>query len=169
MPEQKVRVGHSFLELWVVYSSESYAPLIMDQEDIDRRVADILDQAQDVTGKHAQLMKELTSLCKATSANAVLKRSLMQAVLKVLVIFKREPCVERVVTFLISFVSQCLYQVEELAFPVYFMTKLLPYTKASKGARDTELSKAVRFRSTQLVAGVLNALSEETEFKYVHA
>lgn len=139
----------------------------MEQEDINRRVATILDGAQDSTGSHARYMKELTQLCEVAGAEPVLRKSLMQAVLKVLVVFKREPCVERVVTFFISFVSQCLFQVKAMAFPVYFMIKLLPYTKASKGARDTEVTKAVRFRSTQLVAGVLNALSEETEFKYV--
>lgn len=166
---KKVRASHSFLELWQVYTSESYASSIMEQEDVDRRVAAILDEAQNNSANHARLMKDLTQLCEVAGAKLVLRNSIMQAVLKVLVVFKREPAVERVVSFLISFVSQCLFKLNDIAFPVYFMTKLLPYTKASKGARDTELSKAVRFRSTQLVAGVLNALSEETEIKYVQA
>lgn len=139
----------------------------MDQEDIDNRTAVILDSAQDSVASHARCMNELSKLCEVAGAERVLGKSLMSAAHKVLVVFKREPCVERIVAFFIQFVSQSLSAVQGLPFPVYFMTKLLPYTKASKGSRDTEITKAVRFRSTQLVAGVLNALSEETELKYV--
>jgi len=139
----------------------------MEQEDIDRRTATILDGAQDSVASHARCMNELSKLCEVAGVERVLTKSLMGAVHKVLVVFKREPCVERIVTFLIQFISQSLSTVQGLPFPVYFMAQLLPYTKASKGNRDTDLTKAVRFRSTQLVAGVLNALSEETELKYV--
>lgn len=138
----------------------------MEQADINARVAAILDGAQDSIGQHARYLNELTKLCEVAGAERVLRHSLMSAIKNVLVVFKREPCVERVVSFLIAFTSQCLFQVQGVAFPVYFMLELLPYTKASKGARDVELTKALRFRSTQLVAGVLNALSEETELKY---
>lgn len=139
----------------------------MEQEDVNNRVATILDGVQDAAGAHARLMKELSTLCEVAGPEKVLRKALMPVLSNVLVVFKREPCVERVVSFLIQFASQCLFEVQGRPFPVYFMMHLLPYTKASKGSKDTEITKAVRFRATQLVAGTLNALGEETELKYV--
>jgi hypothetical protein len=156
---------HSPFPQTCVQVSVSLTKSNMEREDIDKRVATILDGAQDSAGYHARLMKELSTLCDVAGPEKVLRKSLMQALPKVLVVFKREPCVERVVSFLIQFVSQCLYEVQGRPFPVYFMTYLLPFTKASKGSKDTDITKAVRFRSTQLVSGVLNSLSEETELK----
>jgi hypothetical protein len=73
----------------------------------------------------------------------------MSAVDRALLIFKREPCVERLFQFISDFVSFAndSYPADcELA--VDFIRHLLPLTRA----RD----KAVRFRSCQLTSKLLN-------------
>ena len=139
----------------------------MEQDDVNERVAAILDGVQDSAATHARYLKEFTKLCEVAGPDKVLRKCLMPALQHILVVLKREPTVERLVSFLIQFASQSQFDIQGRPFPVRFMCELLPFTNAAKGNRDTEVTKAVRFRSTQLVAGVLNALSEETELKYV--
>lgn len=139
----------------------------MDSRDLLSRVATILGDAQESAASHPRLTQDLTRICEAHGAEKLWRHSLFPAIQNIFTVLKREPAVERVATFLIQFLAGSLAQINGRPLSVVAMLQLLPYMDASTGARDTELSKAVRFRSTQFVAGILNSLHEETELKYV--
>ena len=75
---------------------------------------------------------------------------------RALLVFKREPAVERFVSLVTSFVA---FQNEKYACDGELAASLLEYLIPLTAAKD----KAVRFRACQLTAKLLNGLGEDSE------
>jgi len=101
--------------------------------------------------------KCIIRLKQAQAADAAVFRDTLNASIdRALVIFRREPCIERMLQLVSSLVcfSNDKYSADsELA--VHLLQRMVPLT----AARD----KAVRFRACQLTAKLLNSLGEDAE------
>eukprot|EP00049_Salpingoeca_infusionum_P015378 m.298881 g.298881 ORF g.298881 m.298881 type:complete len:382 (+) comp15866_c0_seq10:34-1179(+) len=83
---------------------------------------------------------------------------------RALIVFKREPAVERTIDFCVQFVARVADSEAETAedqasSEISFLNAFLKHLIAASKAKD----KAVRFRSCQAVCKLLNALSEDAE------
>lgn len=115
----------------------------------------ILNDAQVSLAVHKKCVKQMISRRHADQ-DAFLPE-LCNAILPVLLEFKRDLCAERIVRFLVSFTSARPEGFEEASDD--FTEAFLGFLLNLATARD----KAVRFRTCQIVAGVLNALGPEAE------
>lgn len=118
-------------------------------------VGKILNDAQVSLAVHKKCVKQMISRRHADQ-DAFLPE-LCNAILPVLLEFKRDLCAERIVRFLVSFTSARPEGFEEASDD--FTEAFLGFLLNLATARD----KAVRFRTCQIVAGVLNALGPEAE------
>jgi condensin complex subunit 3 len=124
----------------------------------DDAVATILDECQRSFATHR---KALHSLTKLHVEHIGFVEEFMAHVNRVLVVFKREPAVERVVQFIVKFVTHTEGKASNGSdFPTFFLRYLL-------GVYDAK-DKAVRFRVCQLIGGVLNTLNEDAEIECVY-
>jgi condensin complex subunit 3 len=106
-----------------------------------------LDECQRSFASHRKCVLRLK---KVQSANPKeFKEAVTSAIDRALLVFKREPCVERLFQFITDFVSfsnETVHADTDLA--VEFIRHLIPLSRA----RD----KAVRFRACQLISKLLN-------------
>jgi hypothetical protein len=143
---------------------------------MENELAQILDQCQKSFASHQRCMKALAKLCKQDYTS--FKDALVGQLNKVLLVLKREPSIERLIQFIVNGVvflgksednrkitnvqksSQKKGKkkeiiVEDENLPTFLLQYLLDRTNAK--------DKAVRFRSCQVIAGLL-AKMEEIEY-----
>jgi condensin complex subunit 3 len=128
-------------------------------------IGSIFEQAQRTCASHSRCFKQLEKCHKRDPDNFV--QCFTSLLKRVLVIFKQFPNVERIVHFIVDFSQRTELRVSNSEpFALFLLRHLLPFTAVSRTARgQAEISKAIRFRSCQLIAGILNVLSEETEIE----
>lgn len=80
---------------------------------------------------------------------------------QILLIFKREPAVERLVQFIVGFATQFSLQDANSEINTNFVFFLIEYLLKRVDVKE----KSVRFRSLQLLSGILNHLNEEIDFE----
>lgn len=116
----------------------------------------IFNDAQQSLAKHRRCAERLRALQRKADARAFAE-ALFACIACVLPIFKREPAAERVVEFVVRFLTEAgeddAGEQDELIGRI-----CLPLLGLSD-ARD----KAVRFRVSQLVGRIMNAMPEEAE------
>jgi len=124
------------------------------QEGVATQVLQALEESQRSFAGHR---KCIIRLKQAQAIDASAFRDTLNASLdRALLIFRREPCVERMlqlIASLVSFSNEKYSTDSELA--VHLLQRMVPLTRA----RD----KAVRFRACQLTAKLLNSLGEDAE------
>ena len=123
-------------------------------QDVHAQVLQALEESQRSFAGHR---KCIIRLKQAQAIDAAAFRDSLNASLdRALLIFRREPCVERMlqlVANLVCFQNDKYHTDSELA--VHLLQRMVPLT----AARD----KAVRFRACQLTAKLLNSLGEDAE------
>ena len=119
--------------------------------------AQVLQALEESQRSFAGHRKCIIRLKQAQAADAAVFRDTLNASIdRALVIFRREPCIERMlqlVSSLVCFSNDKYHADSELA--VHLLQRMVPLTTA----RD----KAVRFRACQLTAKLLNSLGEDAE------
>lgn len=126
---------------------------------VARAVAAAFNDAQRSAATHRRASRALVA-AHAADPRAFLD-AFLHALNRALVVFAREPAVERVVAFVATFAAQ---RSEAAAGPAEgaersFSTLVLSYLLDQSGAA----SKAVRFRACQTLSAALAALPEETD------
>lgn len=119
-------------------------------------IADVLNECQKTFAVHRKCIRALRKIQTQDPKKFI--KDFVPYLNRILVVFKREPAVERVVQFLVNFAtfSEENSKPNE-AFATYIISYLLQYTDVKE--------KAVRFRSTQIVANLINSMSEESEIE----
>jgi condensin complex subunit 3 len=123
-----------------------------------RNIPQVLNECQKTFASHK---KGVSTLCKLRQKDSkAFDAELLNLINRILVVFKRDPAVERLIQFLIAF---CVTSAESSKndFALILVNYLLPLTQVQ--------DKAVRFRSVQLIAGIINSLSDEYELEYEKA
>jgi condensin complex subunit 3 len=122
------------------------------------KIAEILNDCQRTFASHK---KGLASLRKIQQKNPdKFAEEFIPCVNRLLTVYKREPAVERLIQLTVhfaTFVENNTHPNED--FAVFLIGYLLEYTNVSE--------KAVRFRSSQLIALIINALNDDAELEYV--
>lgn len=116
--------------------------------DTERTVGLAFADAQRSQATHIRALKSLSRAYDAD--DGAFLQAFLHALNRALVVFAREPAVERVVTFVAAFTAA---QATRFANPL--LAYLVEHTRA--------VSKAVRFRSVQTIAAVVTALPENAE------
>ncbi len=122
-----------------------------------KTIPDILHECQRTFASHK---KGLVSMRKIQNKDPEkFMQDFLQYLNRILVVFKREPAVERLIQFVVQFATflEDGKQPNE-SFALFLISYLLEYTTAKE--------KAVRFRTTQLISNLINGLSEEAELEY---
>lgn len=120
-------------------------------ERIEQLVATAFADAQRTLAAHPRAFKLLLSAHAASPS--VFLSAFTLAVNRVVLIFARQPAVERLVTFISTFAATNISVTGD--FCTCILAYLLEQTNAS--------NQAVRFRCVQLIAAVLHALPEDAE------
>ena len=131
----------------------------------DNKIASLLDKAQHSTKSHPGGIKELEQACLADPK--AYTRIFLPLVARILPYSKKEPCIDRVIRFLATFVNNSKVIVKDLPVNIYTIKYFLPFTALAKKDGKEDIGKAVRYRAVQIVATLLNEISSETEFPYV--
>src|SRR5690625_5141360 len=124
----------------------------------DDTLTTLLDECQHSFGAHRRALRELTKL--HVENNKAFHREFISQLNRILVIFQREPSVERIIQFLVKFATSTE---GKGANDTDFVTFLLHYLLDICDAKE----KAARFRSCQFIGGILNTLNEEAEIEYI--
>lgn len=114
-------------------------------------VAALFNRAQETAGSHKKCIEDTV---KNAAENDGFAREFMSCLNRVLLVFKREPAVERIVAFAAKAIAEVGRQVfPDLPFSV------LEYLVDCSYAKD----KAVRMRSCQIIGNLLDCLDENVE------
>mmetsp|Transcript_29835 Transcript_29835/g.64194 ORF Transcript_29835/g.64194 Transcript_29835/m.64194 type:complete len:963 (-) Transcript_29835:643-3531(-) len=116
----------------------------------------VFQEAQLSLAKHKRCFEKLSVLL-ASSTVTEFAESLFSCLACVLTVFKREPAVERIIEFVVRFLTQAgtlQPEVQEELINLICL-RLLGLGSAT--------DKAIRFRTTQIVSSVLNQLPEDAE------
>jgi hypothetical protein len=131
---------------------------------LNERIAGILQEVQKGFAGHKKALRQLRLIQKEDPN--YFNKYFLELLKKVLVIFKRELTVERIIQFVISFATEKvkLSKNDEQGednneFALFFVNYLLEYTTAKE--------KAVRFRTTQLISGIVTTLDDSCEIRFV--
>lgn len=121
-------------------------------------LADVFDACQHAVTAHNHGIQR----CLGLQAQDVegFRREFIEHVERVLVVWKREPSVERVCKFIVSFVTRPDQQRSDNGSPLF--NSLIRHLLDVSDAKD----KAVRFRATDLIARMMHELDEEAEIEY---
>lgn len=142
----------------------------MAQAAVGRAIAEVLRDCQKTFASHKRGIKTLKKIQK--NEPEAFPKQFIPLINRLLIIFKREPSVERLIQFIITFAttpsntadhaddvnaSHNSSNGDDYDFALLLLSYLLEYTNVKE--------KAVRFRTCQLVAGIVNALSESAEIE----
>jgi len=127
-------------------NAENVAPKLM---------AKILDDSQRSVASHARSLTALSKLYRQDSE--VFFDELRPHLNKILLVFKKETCIERLMTFISSFVTQADLLSEEERDEA--AETLLKYLVRRANAKD----KAVRYRVCQLIAMIVDKMADDAE------
>ena len=123
----------------------------------DVTIMSVFDEAQVNCVKHRKCFDQLRKIQASTAANEFLDE-LVACVACVLPTFKREPAAERVIDFLVQFVTSADGDTDAVQRDELVNALCLRMLNFSASA-----DRAVRFRVTQLVGLMMNLLPEEAE------
>lgn len=116
-------------------------------------ISQCLEKCQVNNSVHGSVSRELHKAHKKSPTK--FRRAFIEEINQVLVVEKREATVERLIRFFVSFTTGQHLKPEHRegvqGFTDFFLQYLLSLTAVS--------GKAVRFRSCQLIAGIVQALS----------
>jgi condensin complex subunit 3 len=118
----------------------------------------ILDDCQRTTATHKKSCLALLRLYAHDPDK--FKEQLLAHIDRLLLVFKREPAVERVCKFIVHFVTSPelrKLQTGDAELGLDIIRYLLEVTDVK--------DKAVRFRSCQFIAGIMNSLGEDAEIE----
>jgi condensin complex subunit 3 len=119
-------------------------------------IPDVLNECQKTFAVHRKCLKALRKIQSQDPKKFI--KDFVPYLNRVLVVFKREPAVERVVQFVVNFATYTEGNSRPNEnFAIYVIGYLLQYTNVKE--------KAVRFRSTQIIANIINSMSEESEIE----
>jgi len=120
----------------------------------DGRIAEILNRAQTSFAAHRKCIEQMKAVRSADSAG--FDPILLQTLRHVLLVFRRDPCIERLIQFTVSFAGHAGPQDGPDQGLIY---RLIDALCDGSGAKE----KALRFRSCQLVAGLLSVMGDDAE------
>jgi condensin complex subunit 3 len=123
----------------------------MTNENISR----ILQECQKSFAYHKKANKALYKLQSSDPKQFI--KDFLPFLNRILLVFNREPAVERLVQFIIHFACNGEHGQDGEEFSMYLVRYLLRHTAAQ--------DKAVRFRSCQIIAGIINTMNEDTEIE----
>jgi condensin complex subunit 3 len=118
-------------------------------------IAQLLGQCQKTFASHKKCLKAMRKLLAKDPQQFA--KEFIPLLNKILLIFKREPAVERLIQFIITFSTIRDDESTSEEFGLALITYLLQYTNAK--------DKAVRFRSCQIIAGIVHSMSDEVELR----
>jgi condensin complex subunit 3 len=121
---------------------------------VSGRIATLLDEAQRSFAVHHRCTTAMRAIHAEDDLTFV--QALVPHLNKVLLVFKKEPSVERVIEFITGYVTdpcENMEQRDELAFFI------LEYLLTRANAKD----KAIRYRVCQIAAKILNKMGEDAE------
>ena len=121
-----------------------------------KTIVDILEDVQKTFATHRRCVKALRKI--QSNDPQKFTKDFIPYLNRILVVFKREPAVERLIQFIVNFstFSEDL-NVPNEEFAVFLIGYLLEHTDSKE--------KGVRFRTTQLIANLINAMGEESELE----
>lgn len=114
-------------------------------------IAQILNKVQKTQSVHPKCKEELKQL-KEKDPNTFLK-SILELIKPCLLYYKKEATIERVITFFTTFIS---------SLDEEFASKIINYFIPLTNAKD----KAIRYRSCQIISGIINDLPDDTNTEY---
>ncbi|PRP79977.1 hypothetical protein PROFUN_05953 [Planoprotostelium fungivorum] len=122
---------------------------------MEERTIEILHQVQRTFACHR---KAAVSLRAVQSQDPQKFQTILKRFLKpILVIFKREPSIERLISFIVSFAT--LQDETGTEGTLQTCVWILEYALKCSASKE----KSVRFRSTQIVAGIINGLAPDAD------
>ena len=127
-------------------------------EGIQLSIANILDECQRTFACHKKNIKLLRAIQKDDPDKFM--ESFVPFINQLLVVFKREASVERLIQFILAFVHSKSDKNPDTLGEEFGMC-LVSYLIEHTNVKD----KAVRFRACQLIAGIVNCLSEQSELE----
>lgn len=124
------------------------------------KLTEILEECQKSFGYHKKGIAKLRKLLK-TNPKAF-QNEFYTHLKQILVVFKREPAAERLIQFIINLATQFEDDKERKDPSNYdFAFSLINHLMGYLEAQD----KAVRFRSLQLLSGIVNNMNEDIEIE----
>lgn len=123
-------------------------------EQVRQEIATIFTRAQKTTAAH----KKCVQLLKKIETQPNFSKHFLQTILPILLVFKREPAIERIVQFIVNFI------VDEEKYDQKFTSDIIRKLSKYSNAKD----KAVRFRVCQIVSNIINSLPDDADFEYVY-
>ncbi|XP_049851254.1 condensin complex subunit 3-like [Schistocerca gregaria] len=133
------------------------------ENDIHSKVVDILNISQQSSAKHPLCIEKLSELCRLQGGQKVLLEHFIPLIRHVLVVYKREQSVERAISFIVDFAVSSDQVIHGEKFYSILIRFLLPFTRCVGKLKSEIIARSLRFRSTQIIASVLNSLSDESE------
>lgn len=127
----------------------------------EQELGNIFNQAQKTLAAHQRCIQALEK--HYTKNPATFANNFINMVKRLLLIFKRDAHIERAVQLVITFASKTEIKIKEESFAIYLVKFLLDLCDMGKPTKQAEIAKAIRFRSCQIIAGVLNNLPVDAE------
>jgi len=141
------------------------------EETIAHAIANTFNKAQKNTACHKKCAQYLNTIRQEDKDKFL--EHFVKRMFPLLLVFKREPAVERVVHFIVQFATTDFSQesrdpdesfiareaTHEDSFAFDIISNLLPYANAK--------DKAIRFRVAQMVAAILNNLPDGVDIEWV--
>ncbi len=127
---------------------------------MEEQVADYFDEAQKSFANHKKAIRKLRRIYHQNTKDV--SKVIFKFLKQIMVVFKREPSVERLVQFIVGFATESITDKDGNTdnngeFCVKLLRKMLEFSLLK--------DKAVRFRSTQIIAGIINTLSPDCEIE----
>lgn len=124
-------------------------------------IAHILDSAQLTVNNHDRCFNKLENIISDGGKDLLLNEFI--PLIKRALIHKKGAHVERVIKFIIEFSSKSSIIIDSKNLSVFIIEVLLPFTRLSRGTKEEKISKSIRYRSTQIIGGILNNIEFDLE------
>lgn len=125
-------------------------------------IAHILDSAQLTVNNHDRCLNKLENMISDGGKDLLLKEFI--PLVKRALIHKKGVHAERVIRFIIEFSSKSTIIIDSKHLSVFIIEILLPFTRLSRGTKEEKISKSIRYRSTQIIGGILNNIDIDIEY-----
>jgi condensin complex subunit 3 len=128
-------------------------------------IESIFQTAQQTAATHKKCVKQLNKLAADEPKEFVDK--FLTLIKLPLLVYKREPAVERLISLIINFSTHTDLKFGGESFPLHLVRQLVPLTALNNVKKGEDDAKAVRFRSCQVIAGVLHGLPDDADLPFV--
>jgi hypothetical protein len=125
----------------------------------------IFQTAQQTAATHKKCVKQLNKLCQEDPAEFIDK--FLVLIKLPLLVFKKEPAVERLISLIANFATHTDLKVDNEPFYMFLLEHLIPLTSTNNSKKGEDDGKAIRYRSCQLIASILLSLPDDANIKYV--